>query len=40
MHFFPSRNIALYMAKLFVVRSFAVLAMLVLIRKDFICSRQ
>ncbi|MBA4308576.1 MAG: LPS export ABC transporter permease LptG [Sphingopyxis sp.] len=31
MHFFPSRNITLYMAKLFVVRSFAVLAMLVLI---------
>lgn len=31
MHFFPSRNIALYMAKLFVLRSFAVLAMLVLI---------
>ncbi len=31
MHFFPSRNITLYMAKLFVTRSFAVLAMLVLI---------
>ena len=31
MHFFPSRNITIYMAKLFVVRTFAVLAMLVLI---------
>ena len=31
MHFFPSRNITLYMAKLFVTRSFAVLMMLVLI---------
>lgn len=31
MHFFPSRNITLYMARLFVVRSLAVLAMLVLI---------
>jgi lipopolysaccharide export system permease protein len=31
MHFFPSRNITLYMAKLFVTRSFAVLAMLVLV---------
>jgi lipopolysaccharide export system permease protein len=31
MHFFPSRNITWYMARLFVVRSFAVLAMLVLI---------
>ncbi len=31
MHFFPSRNIATYMARLFVVRSFAVLMMLVLV---------
>jgi len=31
MHFFPSRNITLYMARLFVVRSFGVLMMLVLI---------
>lgn len=31
MHFFPSRNITLYMAKLFVTRSLAVLAMLVLV---------
>jgi lipopolysaccharide export system permease protein len=31
MHFFPSKNITWYMARLFVVRSFAVLAMLVLI---------
>jgi lipopolysaccharide export system permease protein len=31
MHFFPSRNITLYMAKLFVARSLAVLAMLVVI---------
>lgn len=31
MHFFPSRNITIYMAKLFVTRSLAVLAMLVLI---------
>lgn len=31
MHFFPSRNITWYMARLFIVRSFAVLAMLVLI---------
>lgn len=31
MHFFPSRNIAWYMSKLFIVRSLAVLAMLVLI---------
>lgn len=31
MHFFPSRNITMYMARLFVVRSFAVLMMLVLI---------
>lgn len=31
MHFFPSRNISKYMAKLFVTRSLAVLAMLVLI---------
>jgi lipopolysaccharide export system permease protein len=31
MHFFPSRNITLYMAKLFIIRSFAVLMMLVLI---------
>ena len=31
MHFFPSRNITIYIAKLFVVRSFAVLMMLVLI---------
>jgi lipopolysaccharide export system permease protein len=31
MHFFPSRNITMYMAKLFVVRSFAVLMMLVLV---------
>jgi len=31
MHFFPSRNITIYMAKLFIVRSFAVLMMLVLI---------
>lgn len=31
MHFFPSRNITMYMAKLFIVRSFAVLMMLVLV---------
>ena len=31
MHFFPSRNITMYMAKLFIIRSFAVLTMLVLI---------
>ena len=31
MHFFPSRNITMYMARLFVVRSFAVLMMLVLV---------
>ena len=31
MHFFPSRRISVYMAKLFVTRSLAVLAMLVLI---------
>ncbi|HEV7233511.1 MAG TPA: LptF/LptG family permease, partial [Sphingorhabdus sp.] len=31
MHFFPSRNITLYMAKLFFTRSLAVLAMLVLV---------
>jgi lipopolysaccharide export system permease protein len=31
MHFFPSRNITIYMAKLFVVRTFAVLMMLVLV---------
>jgi lipopolysaccharide export system permease protein len=31
MHFFPSRNITWYMARLFIVRSLAVLAMLVLI---------
>lgn len=31
MHFFPSRNITLYMAKLFITRTLAVLAMLVLI---------
>jgi lipopolysaccharide export system permease protein len=31
MHFFPSKSITWYMARLFVVRSFAVLAMLVLI---------
>ena len=31
MHFFPSRNITIYMAKLFIIRSFAVLMMLVLI---------
>jgi len=31
MHFFPSRNITIYMARLFVVRSFAVLMMLVLV---------
>ena len=31
MHFFPSRNITKYMARLFVIRSLAVLAMLVLI---------
>jgi len=31
MHFFPSRNISWYMARLFIIRSFAVLAMLVLI---------
>ena len=31
MHFFPSRNITLYMSRLFIVRSLAVLAMLVLI---------
>ncbi len=31
MHFFPSRNITTYMARLFVVRSFAVLMMLVLV---------
>ena len=31
MHFFPSRNITMYMAKLFITRSSAVLAMLVLI---------
>ncbi len=31
MHFFPSRNITQYMAKLFVTRSLAVLAMLVLV---------
>lgn len=31
MHFFPSRNITMYMAKLFITRSLAVLAMLVLI---------
>ena len=31
MHFFPSRNITFYMARLFVVRSFGVLMMLVLI---------
>lgn len=31
MHFFPSRNITIYMARLFVVRSLAVLAMLVLV---------
>jgi lipopolysaccharide export system permease protein len=31
MHFFPSRQITLYMARLFLVRTFAVLAMLVLI---------
>ena len=31
MHFFPSRNITLYMARLFIVRTLAVLAMLVLI---------
>jgi lipopolysaccharide export system permease protein len=31
MHFFPSRNITFYMAKLFITRSLAVLAMLVLI---------
>jgi hypothetical protein len=28
MHFFPSRNITIYMAKLFIIRSFAVLMML------------
>lgn len=31
MHFFPSRNITWYMARLFIIRSFAVLAMLVLV---------
>ena len=31
MHFFPSRNITIYMAKLFIIRSFAVLMMLVLV---------
>jgi lipopolysaccharide export system permease protein len=31
MHFFPSRNITMYMAKLFIIRSFAVLTMLVLV---------
>jgi lipopolysaccharide export system permease protein len=31
MHFFPSRNITWYMARLFIIRSLAVLAMLVLI---------
>lgn len=31
MNFFPSRNITMYMARLFVVRSFAVLMMLVLV---------
>lgn len=31
LHFFPSRRIALYMARMFVVRSFAVLAALVLV---------
>ena len=31
MHFFPSRNITMYMAKLFIIRSVAVLTMLVLI---------
>jgi lipopolysaccharide export system permease protein len=31
MHFFPSRNITMYMARLFVTRSLAVLAMLVLV---------
>lgn len=31
MHFFPSRNITMYMAKLFIVRSLAVLMMLVLV---------
>lgn len=31
MHFFPSRNITWYMARLFVIRSLAVLAMLVLV---------